>query len=157
VSGERRGGKSGGADAGEGEVGGELDEVAGVVAAEDGFVGGERAGHALDFAEGEGAGTGYELVDAAGQGEGPAGVEEAAGDDDLERGGGGFVGGAGAQLVVPVRAELGAPESGGTAAGVVRAGGERRELADAQAGTALVEIEFHAINRTDGNWTKVRT
>ena len=45
------GGGGGKAEAGEGGVGGELDEVRGVVGAERGLVGGERAGDGLDFAE----------------------------------------------------------------------------------------------------------
>ncbi|MCX6956343.1 MAG: hypothetical protein NTV51_29770 [Verrucomicrobia bacterium] len=132
-------------------VGGELDEVVGVVAAEFGFVGGERAGDGLDLAEDDqGAGRGVvaggdggadELVDAAREVEGPAAMDDGARDGDFELGGGGVGGdGLGPELVVPVGAELGAPEASiAAAAGVMGAEGEGGKLADAQADGAGVE------------------
>src|SRR5476651_2671621 len=88
-------------------------------------------------------GWAQELVDAAGERERPAAVNDAALDGDLELGGGDIGGGAGPELVVPVRAELRAPQTGGTAAGIVRAEGEGGEFARAQRGRAGVEIEAH--------------
>ena len=126
-----------------------MDEVFGIVAAEFGFVGGERARDGFDFAEGDGDVGAEELIDAAGEGEGPAAVNEAALDGDFEGGGGCGRGGLGAELVVPVGAELRAPDARGAraAARVVRAEGEGGELADAQAGGAGVEREFHPRKR----------
>ena len=150
---ERGEGRAGGgaeAEAPQGGVGGELDEIVGVVAAEFGFVGREGAGDGLDFAEGECGAGAEELIDAAGEGEGPAAVDEAALDGDLELGGGGGGGGLGAEFVVPVGAELRAPEAGrAAAAGVVGAEGEGGEFADTQAGGAGVEGEFHAGSATE--------
>lgn len=85
------------------------------------------------------------MIDAPGEGEGPAAVEDAAFDRDFELGGGGvFGGGLGAELLVPVGAELSAPETLGAAGGIARAEGEIGKLPDAQAGGAGVEGEFHA-------------
>ena len=84
------------------------------------------------------------LVDAAGEGEGPAAVEDPAGDDNFEFGRGAMVGGGlGAEFVVPVRAELGPPDPLRSTAGVVRAERERGKVADAERGHAVLEIEFH--------------
>jgi hypothetical protein len=66
---------------------------------------------------------GDDLVDAAVEGEGPALVGDAAGDGDLEGGGGASASDLAAQFVVPVRAELGAPDALRTAAAVVRGRG----------------------------------
>ena len=139
-----REGKGGGVEAGEGGVGGELDEVRRVLGAEFGVVGGEFAGDGFDFAEGDASLAGDELVDAAGEGEGPAVVDDAAGDGDFEEGVAALGGGLGAELVVPVGAELGAPEAGGGAEGIAGAEGELGELTNAQAGGALVEVEVLA-------------
>lgn len=126
-------------------VGGELGEIFGVVAAEFGFVGGEWARDGFDLAERERGAEAEELVDAAGQVERPAAVDKRAGDGDLELGGGGvFGGGAGAEFVVPVSAELRSPKAGtGAGAGIGGAEVKIGKLADAQAGGAGVEGEFH--------------
>ena len=146
---EGRGAQDGRGNPGEGEVTGELHEIAGVIGAQGGLVGGQRTGDGLDLAEGDRAGEVHALVDAAGQGERPAAVKDPAGDRDLELGAGCFLRGAGAELVVPVGAELRPPDPGGTAAGIMRAGGELREFAHAQAGGALVEVEFHRFTTND--------
>jgi len=85
-----------------------------------------------------------ELVDPAVEGEGPAAVENATFDGDF-KGGGGAVrgGGLGAELLVPIGPELRAPEPGLAAGGIPGAEGEIGKLADAQAGGAGVEGEFH--------------
>ena len=146
---EERGAQDGRGNPVEGEVTGELHEIAGVIGAQGGLVGGQRTGDGLDLAEGDRAGEVHALVDAAGQGERPAAVKDPAGDRDLELGAGCFLRGAGAELVVPVGAELRPPDPGGTAAGIMRAGGELREFTHAQAGAALVEVEFHRFTTND--------
>ena len=136
---ERRNGGPEGAETREGDVGGELSEVAGVIATQFGFVGGERARDGLDLAEHNGRGRWRhrpqrsvtcwerffgerfgrepeELVDAAVEGEGPAAVENAPLDRDFKFGSGAVLGGGlGAELLVPVSAELRAPDALGTA------------------------------------------
>jgi len=132
-------------DAAEGEVGGELGEIIGVVGAEVFFGRGEGAEGGFDFTE-DGRrrrGGGEKLVDAAGEGEGPAGVKDAAGDGNLKGGRGRGRAGGGAEFLVPAGAELGAPEALGAVAGFTRADGEAGEFADAQAGGALIEVEGH--------------
>ena len=101
------------------------------------------------------------MVDAAVERDGPAAVEDTAVDGDFEFGGGGvFSGSERAELLVPVSAELGAPEAVGAAGGIAGAEGEVREFADAQAGRAGVEGIFHSGLRehaegAEGKW-KVR-
>ncbi len=136
-------GEGGGVEAGEGVVGGELDEVGRVLGAQLGVVGGELAGDGFYFAQRERIVRGHELVDAAGEGERPAVVDDAAGDRDFKEGAGVFRGGLRAELLVPVGAELGAPEAGGTAGRVAGTEGEIGELTDTQAGGALIEIVVH--------------
>jgi hypothetical protein len=83
------------------------------------------------------------LVDASGEGECPAVVDDLAGDGDFELGGGVFGGSLGAELVMPVGAELGAPETGGRAGRIAGAEGEVGEFTHAEAGGALIEVEVH--------------
>ncbi len=59
--------------------------------------------------------------------------------------------GAVAEFVVPVGAELGAPEAGAAAGdGVARAEGKSGEVADAQGGGALIEGELHRVRGNPG-------
>src|SRR5688572_11451811 len=114
-----------------------------------GFVGGEVAGDGFDFAQRDAAISGDELVDATGEGERPAVVDDAASDGDFEEGVAAFGGGLDAELVVPVRAELGAPDAGGAAGRIAWAEREIGKLTNAQAGGALVEIEIHVAWRAE--------
>ncbi len=133
-------------DAAKGEVGGELREVVGVVGAE--FFLGRRQGAqgGFDLAQNRGSrgGRGEELVDATGESERPAGVEDASGDGHFKGGCGRGCASGGAKLLVPARAELGAPKALGTVAGFTRADGEAGEFSYAQAGGALIEVEVHS-------------
>jgi hypothetical protein len=140
-------GSAGEAEAGEGGVGGELDEIVGMDGAQLGLVRGQGGGDRLDLAEHRPAGLPEELIDAAGERERPTPVHDLPGDGDFERGGLRMIpGGLPAELLVPVGAELRAPEAGGAgAAGIVGAEGEGGKFADAQAGGAGVEGEFHAV------------
>ena len=90
--------------------------------------------------DGRGGGA-EELVDAAGERERPAAVDEAAFDGNFKFGGGGGGGGLRAEFVVPVGAELGAPDTRGTAAAAGGVGAELEggELPDAQSGGAGIE------------------
>ena len=87
------------------------------------------------------------MVDAAGEGQGPAVVKNLSGDGDLELGVGAFGGNAFAEGLVPLCAELGAPNALATAAGLMRAEVESRQFTDAQRGGALLKIEVQA-----GGW-----
>jgi hypothetical protein len=94
-------------------VGGELDEIFGVVAAQLGLVDGQRARDRFDLAQRNAIGIAEALVDAAGERERPAAVKDAALDRNFEFGGGAMLGGGlGAEFVVPVGSELRAPEPG---------------------------------------------
>jgi len=126
------------------DVGGELRKVARIIRAQFAFLDGKRSGDCLDFAKGDGAGGAQQLVDAPRELQGPAAVENPAFDCDFERGLGFGGGRLGAKLLVPVRAELGAPQTGRSAAAVARPHREIGEFPDTQAGGALVEGEFHA-------------
>ena len=97
---------------------------------------------------------GQDLVEAAGEGDGPAAVEQAAFDRHLENGAGQLSGGADAHFVVPMLAKLGAPETLGLAAGFARAEDEIRKLPDAQAGGPVCEGKLHAEGTTE--YTKTR-
>ena len=128
-------------------VGGELEKVGGVVRAQVLFGHGERARDGFDFAE-NGA---DDLVDAAGERKCPTLPDELALDRHFEgdvrapgTGDGIFLFGAGAELVVPVLAELRAPETLRAAAGFLRADGEVGKLADTEVGGAELEGELHA-------------
>ena len=139
----RRAGRGG--EAGEGGVGGELYEIAGVKGAELGLIGGQGAGDGLDLAQRDRRPGLKDLIDAAREGQRPAVVKDPAGDRDLEGDGGGMLGrGAGAQLVMPMRAELRAPDALRAARGLARAESKVGEFADAQRRGALSEIEIHA-------------
>ncbi len=117
----------------------------------------ERGVAAVD---GRGGGA-EELVDAAGERERPAAVDEAACDGNFELGGGGGGGGLRAEFVVPVGAELGAPKARGAAAaaGVVGAEREGGELPDAQSGGASIKRKFHASGegRPEGRRGKLKS
>ncbi len=90
------------------------------------------------------------MVDAALEGDGPASVDEGAfdGDFELDAGmkgavGGKFFFGAGAEFVMPVLAELGAPESLRATTGFLRAEGKIGEFPDADGGGFIFEGELH--------------
>ena len=142
-------------DAAEREVGGELREVVGVGGAQVFLGRGHGIEGGLDLAEDGGgvAGGGQKLVDAAGEGERPAAVENAAGDRHLESRGGRGGGGGGAEFLMPARAETGAPETlrAGRVAGITRTDRERGELADAQRSGALIEVEVHGACGAEGS------
>ena len=120
-------------------VGGELEKIGRVVGAQPGLVRGQGARNAFDFPQR----VAHELVDAAVERKRPAAVREPAVDDDLELRGGRLDESAGAKFVVPVLAELGAPQARRAAAGLVRAKCEVGEFADTQAGRAVCEGKFH--------------
>ena len=125
-----------------------MDEIPRVLGAELGFVDRQRADHSLDLAQREATIGGHELVDTAGERKRPALVKYLAGDRDLELGLRVLGGGAFAQLPVPLRAELGAPQPLRAADGVARAEREVGEFADTQACGALVEVELHGKTTT---------
>ena len=99
----------------QGGVGGELDEIVGVLGAEFGFVRRQGAGDGLDFAQRDAARVAEDLVDAAGEREGPAAMNDRALDRNLELGAGVLGERARTKLAVPVGAELRAPQAGGPA------------------------------------------
>ncbi|MFI5336902.1 MAG: hypothetical protein ACHQ5A_08965 [Opitutales bacterium] len=125
----------------EDDVGGELEKIGRVIGAQRRFVGRKRPGDGLDLAQ-LAAG---ELVDASGEREGPAAVHQTAFDGQLESGAGILGLSTGAQLVMPVLAQLGAPEALGAAARFLRPDGEIGEFAHAEGGGPLFEGELHGV------------
>lgn len=132
----------------EGEVGAKLEEVVGVILAEVGLGAGEGDEGGFDFADEAGGrrGGGEELVDATLEEEEPALAGEAAGEGDLEAGIGMVGGSALTEFVMPVGAELGAPDAAARGGAIGRragAGGEGGEVANGETNGALVEVELH--------------
>ena len=140
--GQRRllGARRGEAEPQEGRVSGELDEGGGVLRAKCGGVGGQRAQHRLNLAEGGACGAGEELVDAACEREPPAAVDEGAGERHLEAGSGPVHRACpGPEFLVPAGAELGAPEATAALGASGRGSGrETGEFAHAESGAPLV-------------------
>ena len=100
-------------DAAEGDVGGELSKIGGVVGAQFRFVGGERAKSGFYLAEDSGRRSRCwkKLVDATGERQCPACVKNAAGYGNLKGGGGCGDASVGTKFLMPAGAKLCAPDA----------------------------------------------
>ena len=134
-----------------------LDEVVRVVGAQRGLVGREGTADRLDFANNRGIGRGDELVDATREPEVPSAVKLAECQRHFKGGaslgvrtrpGGDLLLDPGAELGMPLLAELRAPCARRSAlAGVARPEREAGEFADTQRAGAVIEGELHGRNK----------